>query len=181
MRVTIEHREESAGLNGSTKHHYVDCAVEFTEEEKAIIQARDLYNHNFTVGPAIPISSGAAFIGSGLLNSLGRLGVVGGLILGLLSPFFGGATGTIAGFCIFLGAGAWAYAAFVMRQQNKRVENPDQLIKVKDLVDRGRFTVYASSPAGAHAIDDDIRGALANTKQLITASAELKSKETFEL
>jgi hypothetical protein len=38
MRVTIEHREESAGILGSTKHHFVDCSVEFSEEEKAIIK-----------------------------------------------------------------------------------------------------------------------------------------------
>lgn len=181
MRVTIEHREESAGLTGSTKHHYVDSTVEFSEEEKAIIKARDLYNHNFTVGPATPISSEAAFIGSGALNSLGRLGVIGGFVLGLLSPAIGGASGTIAGWCIFLGAIAWIYAAVTMRRQDKRISNPDQVIKLRDLLNSGRFTVYAASPARAQDIDEEIRGALTYAKQLITASAELKAKQTFEL
>lgn len=181
MRVTIEHREESAGLTGSTKHHYVDCRVEFSEEEKAIIKARDLNNHNFTVGPATPISSGAAFVGSGALNSLGRLGVIGGFVLGFLSPLIGGASGTIAGWCIFLGAIAWIYAAVVMRRQEKRVTDPDQIIKLKDLVNRGSFTVYASSPAHAQDIDEEIRSDLTYAKQLITASAEIKAKQTFEL
>ena len=181
MRVTIEHREQASGMTGSTKHYYVDCAIELTEEEKAIIKARDLYDHNFTVGPATPVSSKAAYIGSGSLNSLGRLGVIGGVILGVLSPAIGGASGTLAGWMLFLGAGFWIYSSMVMRRQDKRLENPDRVIKLKDLLNNGRFTVYAASPAHAQAIEEDIRASLTNAKQLITASAELKAKQTFEL
>ncbi len=169
MQVTIEHREESAGLTGSTKHHYVDCTVGFSEEEKAIIKARALYDHNFVVGSATPISSQVAYVGSGALNSLGRIGVIGGIILGFLSPFIGGASGMIAGWCVFLGAAAWIYAAVVMRRQNKRIADPDQVIKLKDLVNRGNFTVYASSPAGAQDVDEEIRGALSRMASLASA------------
>ncbi len=181
MRVTIEHREESAGPSGSTKNHFVDCTVEFSEEEKAIIKARDLYNHNFRVGPATPISSQAAFVGAGLLNSLGRLGVLSGVVLGILSAFIRGESGTIAGWLLFIGAALWIYAATVMRRQDKRVSEPDQIIKLRNLLDRRRFTVYASSPAQAQTIEEEIRNALTYTKQLLTASAELKAKQTFEL
>lgn len=180
MRVTIEHREESAGLTGATKHHYVDCTVEFSEEERAVIKARDLYNQNFTLKAATPVPSQVAYVGSGFLNSLGRLGVLGGVIMGLLSTVTGGVLGTIAGFSIFAGACLWIYAAMQTRMQDKRINTPEQVIKLRDLLN-GRVTVHASSPAEAHDIEDDIRNALASVKALLTASAELRAKQTFEL
>jgi hypothetical protein len=181
MRVTIEHRENAGGVTGATKHHFVDCTVAFSEEEKAIIKARGLHDHSFTVGPATPIASGAAYIGSGALNSLGRLGVVGGFVLGVFSSAIGGSAGLIAGWCVFLGAGLWIYAAVVMRKQEKRLTDPDQVITLKNLLNNGRFTVYASSPLHAQSIEQEIRDSLSYVKQLITAGAEIKPKQTFEL
>ena len=182
MRVTIEHREESAGLTGATKHYFVDCAVAFSEEEKAIIKTRDLYGHNFTVGPATPISSPAAYAGSGALNSLGRLMLVGGGILLLISPLIGEMPyGPLGFFGAIAGGVLWAFAAWKMRQQDNRISDPDQVIKLRSLLSGRPFTVYASSPAGAQEIDDDIRAALGNTKELIVASSEIKAKQTFEL
>ena len=38
MRVTIEHRESVSGIRAAHKDCYIDCQVEFSEEEKAIIK-----------------------------------------------------------------------------------------------------------------------------------------------
>jgi len=181
MRVTINHREESAGLTGGTKHHFVDCNIEFSEEEKAIIRGRDLKDTNFTVPSAAPLPSQAAYVGSGLLNSLGRLGVVGGFILGIISAFTGGALGTIAGMMMFFGAILWAWAAFSSRSQNKAIENRDQVIRLGDLLSHGSFTCHAANPAYAKSIEDEIKENLASVKQIIRDSAELQKTSTFEL
>ena len=61
MRVTIEHREQTAGVIGSKKDCYVDCTVEFSEEERAIIKERDLYREGFTVRTSTPVPSSTAF------------------------------------------------------------------------------------------------------------------------
>ena len=50
MRVTIEHREQASGVTGKHKDCYVDCKVEFNEEERAIVKARDLWTEGFS-GP----------------------------------------------------------------------------------------------------------------------------------
>ena len=55
MRVTIEHRETTTGMTGNHKDCYIDCQVEFSEEEKAIIKARDLYRQGFTVRTSTPL------------------------------------------------------------------------------------------------------------------------------
>ena len=182
MRVTINHREESAGLTGGTKHHFVDCSVEFSEEEKAIIKARDLKNTNFIVPSAAPLPTQAAYMGSGIFNSLGRLGVFGGFILGIISALTPHSPlGSIAGMMMFFGAILWAWAAFTGRRQNKAIENPDQVIRLGDLLSRGSFTCHAANPACAKSIEDDIKENLASVKQIIRDSAELQTTSTFEL
>jgi hypothetical protein len=180
VRITIEHREESAGLTGATKHHFVDCTVEFSEEEKAIIKARDLYNHNFTVGPATPLASTAAFYGTGFLNLAGRLTLIAGVVMFIASAWWRPYEG-IGMAMMLVGGGMWAFAAYDMRKHVKRIEEPSQTIRLRQLLNRGRFTVYAPSPAAAGAIEQDIRDALATAKHYISSSAELRPKQTFEL
>lgn len=181
MRVTIEHREESAGLTGSTKHHFVDCAVQFGEEEKAIINSRDLRGTNFTVNAANPLPSNTEFLGTGALNMLGRIGVIVGIPFGFISPFIGGSAGTIAGLMVFFGACAWIYSAFVIRKQDKTIEQREQTVTIGDLLKHGRFSVHAASPAHAQVLEDDIKQHLSDVKNVIKNSAELKQSQTFEL
>ena len=182
MRVTIEHREESAGLSGATKHHYVDCSVEFSEEEKAIIKARDLYNQNFRTGLATPSASGNVYVANATLSLVGRLMVVIGVpVFGIIAPFKGGIFGPLAGFCFFAGAALWGYGAFAMHRQENRLEAVDQTVRLRDLVNKGRFTVYAPDPQRANDIEQELRAALMSAKKLITDSAELKPRQTFEL
>ena len=182
MRVTIEHREESAGLTGSTKHHYVDCTVEFTEEEKAIIKARDLKNTNFTVPSASPLPTQSAFWSSAILNALGRIGVFVGLPFCLITAFTKTpGLSALANFMFFGGAILWIGAAIAGRSQNKAIENRDQVIRIGDLLSQGRFTCHAANPAYAKAIEEEIKSNLTSMKQLIQESAELKQKTSFEL
>jgi hypothetical protein len=49
VRVTIRTREQD-GLLPSKKLYFTDCTVLFSEEEKAIVQARGLGQHYFVVG-----------------------------------------------------------------------------------------------------------------------------------
>jgi len=42
------------GLAGAGRRYYVDCEVLFSEEEKAIIKARDLSRHHLTIDPPVP-------------------------------------------------------------------------------------------------------------------------------
>lgn len=182
MRVTIKHREESAGITGSTKHHFVDCAVEFGEEEKAIITARDLKNTNFTVPSASPLPTTSAYWSSGILNTLGRLGVIVGIPFAIITAFTKTpGLSALANFMVFGGAILWIGAAIAGRSQNKAIENRDQVIRVGDLLSQGRFTCHAANPAYAKRIEDDIKENLTNVKVIFKESAELQKESTFEL
>lgn len=182
MRVTIKHREDSAGITGSTKHHFVDCLVEFGEEEKAIIKARDLKNTNFTVPAASPLPTQSAFWGSAILNTLGRIGVVVGLPFCLITAFTKTpGLSALANFMFFGGGILWIASAIAGRSQNKAIENRDQVIRLGDLLAQGRFTCHAANPAYAKRIEDDIKEHLTNVKAVLKESAELQKESTFEL
>lgn len=68
MRVTIEHREATSGVLGKHTESYVDCTVQFSEEERAIVQARDLYREGFFVRTSTPLPSQGSTLGTNLMR-----------------------------------------------------------------------------------------------------------------
>jgi len=42
MRVTIEHRKQAVGLTGKNRRYFVDCTVDLSQEERAIVENRGL-------------------------------------------------------------------------------------------------------------------------------------------
>jgi hypothetical protein len=181
VRVTIGHREEAGGITGQRRTYFVDCTVEFSEEERAIIRARDLYGHDIVVRAATPLPSQAAFIGTGFMRSVGWLLLIGGPIVGIVSGFAHTA-GETPGFLMFFGG--IALVIFGRRRANRqetRLMQPEQSVRVRDLLSNVHFTVHAIDPAYAKAVDADIRAKLVELKDLIRGSAELQSARTFEL
>jgi hypothetical protein len=174
MRVTLEHREQTSGIAGSQKDTYVDCTVLFSEEEKAIIQQRNLYDQRFQIGAATKLDSATSFVGSGLLRIIGVLMLIAGVIAGI-------AGASLGGLLFFVGAGIAIWGWLRGRKQDKRVENPQQDITIKGLLNNSTFTVHGGTPAIAKVIDDEIQEGLKRFKFLIAQSAELKEKQTFEL
>lgn len=181
MRVTINHREQAAGATGTKRNYFVDCAVAFSEEEKAIIKARGLNGHNFSIRASTPLPSEVAFAGSGILRAVGLFLIIGAVILGLYSGFAKTSGEGLSVLMLFLGVGLQIYGWIKGRRQDKRIENDEQKITISDLLSKGRFSVHALDPSHAKAIEDEIRSQLSYTKQLIQDSAELKSTQTFEL
>jgi hypothetical protein len=180
MRVTIDHREEATGLSGKGRNYFVDCAVEFSEEEKAIIQARGLFDHGFAMPAAEPMPSQVAYVGSGVIRTIGRLLIVVAVVWGIVLGLSGQGEGPTA-FLLFLGIGLEIYGWIKSRGQDKRIEQPEQAITLRKLMSGSGFTVHALDPAQAKAIDDQIRNELAGLKALIAESAEVRSRQTFEL
>jgi hypothetical protein len=182
MRVTIEHREEAGGISGQRRSYFVDCIVEFSEEERAIIRARDLYDHNFTMPASTPLPSQAAFVGTGFLRPVGGLMTIAGPIIGIVGGLTksGGSEG-LGSLLFFGGIGLLIYGWRRERRQDNRLEQPEQRITVRQLLSNSRFTVNAIDPAHAKGIEDDIRAELVALKDTIKGSAELQSRQTFEL
>lgn len=177
MRVTIQHREEAEGAGRSRRNYFVDCSVEFSEEEKAIIKVRDLSRRSFDVPAATPPPSMGRMVGTGAMRGLGPLVAVAGLVL----TFFRGAYEVLGGYMLVGGIGFAIYGWLRQRREDKRIELPAQTITIGGLLANQRFTVHAGDPAEAKAMDEEIRGYLVGMKDLIRGSAELGSKQTFEL
>lgn len=174
MRVTIEHREQTSGLAGH-KDSYVDCTVNFSEEERAIIKERDLYREGFTVRTSTPLPTGSSMLGTGLMRFVGPFMIVGGFIWGLAG------SGTPAGLIVFAGIGFVIYGWFRSRKEDKRLETSEQQITIKQLLGTPTFAAHAPNPAVAKVIEDDIRENLVGLKNLIQNSAQVQAKQTFEL
>jgi hypothetical protein len=173
MRVTIEHREQTTGVVKNHKDCYVDCKVEFSEEERAIIKARDLYGEGFTVRTSTPLPTKTAFWGTNIMRVIGRVLMVGGFIAGV--------AGTNYGFLFFVGVGLEIYGWIRTRSEDKRFESDEQTISIKQLLSNPGFTVHAWNAGLAKGIEEEIREHLVSLKGLVKDSAQLQAKQTFEL
>lgn len=171
MRVTINHREEQAGVSGKRRNYFVDCEVLFSEEERATIEARALHQHSFEVGPAEPPRTRKHFIGAGFLRGFAPIIGVVGIVLAFFSSF--------GGLLIVIAIGMFI-AGFVMDRKPVGELQPQRLTLGR-LLNNPRFTINAVDPAQAAGIDDELRDTLASIKDRLVANAEVRAKQTFEL
>ena len=54
MKLTVAYRDKPAGGFSGTKHHFVAFHTELSNEERAIIQERGLYDHYVSVPSDTP-------------------------------------------------------------------------------------------------------------------------------
>src|ERR1700733_12241873 len=95
MRVTIDHRQQNTGL-GSTISQFVECTVQFSEEEKAIIRVRGLNDHIIVLDPPSPPPSYREYMTAGILQGFAPLFAIIGfglIILSIFDAFSGGRGG----------------------------------------------------------------------------------------
>jgi hypothetical protein len=181
VRVTIEHREATGGVTGSRRDYYIDCTVHFSEEERAIIKARDLYREGISVRAATPPPSKVALGGNFTLFVIGPPMVIGGLLYGLFGEGLAGIKTNVAVPILVIGL-ACTFSGFVRFQRgSKRAETPEQTITVGQLLSTPTLTVYATNPASAKGIEEGIREKLTYLKNLISNSADVSARRTFEL
>ena len=184
MRVTIEHREKAAGITGAKRHYFVDCTVEFSEEEKAIIKQRGLGDQFIEMESAIPTGSGISDYtwANAALRLLSRLLVLGGvavILYNIATNALASGTDVEPGYFFIA-----AFATFVFRKLAERRSDAsyaERRITLRDLLNTPSFSAYASNPAFAQGLEANIREQLVGLKNIMTASAEVPKKQTFEL
>jgi hypothetical protein len=103
VRVTIQHREQVGGITGSRRDYYIDSTVYFSEEERAIIKARDLYREGISVKAATPPPTSAALGTSFTLSIAGPPMVIGGLLYGLFGEGLARIQTNVAAPILFIG------------------------------------------------------------------------------
>lgn len=181
MRVTIGHREESGGISGQRRTYFVDCTIEFSEEERAIIKARDLYRHNIVVLAATPLPSRTAVVGIGFMRTVGVLCTIAGPAIGIVGGFTKSGGEGLGFALLFGGLAMMIFGKRRANQQDHRLVQPEQSVTVSQLLSKPRFVVHALDPAHAKFVDSDIRARLLELKKIIRGSAELQTAQTFEL
>lgn len=183
MRVTIEHREEKAGITGSKRHYFVDCAVIFSEEEKAIVKQRGLFDQSITVESDVPMTNNVVsetFVGNVGSRMVARLLVLSGIVAAIWSAFDKSTMPEVVPLILF----AAAFAIFIYRKRAERrsiKSISEREITVRQLLKEPRFTVAADTPVLAQAYEDRIREQLVGLKTQIDMSAEVPKARTFEL
>jgi hypothetical protein len=172
--VTIEHREEPSGLSGAKRHYFVDCEVLFSQEEQAIIAARGLAEHTFTVDAAVPPPAPVHYVSATALRCVASLVLVASFIIGV------GFNGPL-GDSLAVVAIAMFIVAFAMARKTQIAELPKQTINFQRLLDFPRITIFATNPARAKGVDEALREKLAGLKGLLADSADIPSRATFDL
>ena len=171
MQVTINHREETAGLAGKQRYYFVDCTVQFSEEERATIDARAMHQHSFEVAGSQPPRRRSHFIGAGFMRGLSP--IIG--LIGIVLAFFS----AVGGLLIVAAIGMFI-AGFVM-DRRPTGDAPPQHLTLGRLLNNPRITIYAYDPAEAARVDDELREILGNVKNRLIVNAEVRAKQTFEL
>ena len=187
MRVTIDHRQQTTGLGG-TQSQFVACTVQFSEEEKAIIKVRGLADHLIVLDPPRPPPSYREYMTAGILVAFSPLfGLIGfwTVVYGVMNLVFsGGQSGVgylvIGGLLLVFAPFAWAIGFLMDRAMNHRFTNPKQFVTIREMLLRP-FTIHSPDPAYSDVVVDQIRERLTVLKAIISGSAEMREKQTYEL
>jgi hypothetical protein len=181
VQVTIRHRQED-GLLPNKKLHYVDCTVLFSEEEKAIIQARGLGQHYIVTDPEMPPPSGSQRGLATLLKVMAPCLFLGGCAAGLGMTAAGNHHGgdTVTGITWFA-ALAMFLGGIAIKRHVRVAEQPKQTITLARLLTNPSFSAYALDNARAKVLDDELRETLIRLKDGLLVNRDIKQAETFEL
>lgn len=170
MRVSIEHKEQIKGLIRKTHAYFVTVTVQFSEAERAIINARGLQQQPIDISPGALAST----VADAIPDTLKLIGMI-GMIVGFFATFFSKQYGWLAIF-FFIGIGLLLYGIYLERKWEKGEENA---LCIKDLL-AAPVVIRAFSPLNAKLIDDHIRTSLAGMKDVIELSEAPPSKASFE-
>jgi hypothetical protein len=190
MRVVIEHRQVVTGLGGKISQ-FVDCTVQFSEEEKAIIKKRGLGDHIIVLDPPTPPPAYREYMTAGILQGFAPLfaiigfGLIGYSLFLVLQAIGTGRsmTGGVPGLGILLLFGSpigWAVGFLMDRSMDIRFTHPKQHISVRSML-AGPFTVFSPDPAYSDLVVDQIKERLTYLKLVISGSARPRQRQTYEL
>ncbi len=174
MRVTIEHREGSPGLLHNERAYYLDCSIDFSEEEKAVIARRGLAAHHITMPAGYP----AVLDATEQKRIYGlKLAVAAGFTVFaiLLSGLMGGHA--LPAFMFFGGAGYTVYCLY-------RFLNPKTLsyerLALGDIIKNRRFILQTSNPTRSKETEEKVLIAIAELKGFLAESTDVAPRSVHE-
>jgi hypothetical protein len=177
MQFTTEYRER-ASLSGS-KLHYIICKVEFSNEERAIIDERGMYDVGIEAPPAEPPPSTASGFGSGCLKLFGFLIPIGLLIIltSYVAPDFRSATPGV----VMLILGTVLCAMGWMREKKTWDAADFREVTIRQLLSDPFFQIYAHTLEGVKNEEIDVREQLTRLAAELRSSRAVPEQTSYEL
>ena len=183
MKLTVAFREKPAGGFSGTKHHFVAFHVEFSNEERAIIQERGLYDHFISIPSDIPPPTRSGDFLAMIMRLIGIVLAPLGALIALVAHFKPqeadasgpGWTMLIAGVVLF------TIGKIKDVRANKRETNPEQNLTLRRLLTTPDFVVFADSLQEAQGFEVDVREALSAAAQSIRQSSAVPEQASYEL
>ena len=170
-------------LTTAFRNKAVAFHVDFTNEERAIIQERKLYNQTIAVPSDSPpptragdfLAFGIRLIGI-ILTPIGALFVV----VSLIAPPNAGIT-PIAWSMLIAGVVLFTWGKMKDVKANKYQANPEQTFTLKRLMLNPDFVVYSPSPLEGKSIETEVRETLSNAAAVIRQNSSVPTQTSYEL
>jgi hypothetical protein len=177
MQFTTEYRER-ANLNGS-KLHYIICKVEFSNEERAIIAERGMYDIGISAPPAEPLPSTFSDYKSGCLKLFGFLIPIGLLIVltSYVAPDFRSATPGV----VLIVIGTVLCAMGWMREKQTWGAAGVRYITIRKLLSDPFFQIYAPTLERVKNEETGVREQLQKLAAELRSSRAVPEQTSYEL
>jgi len=176
MKLTVAYRDTPAGGFSGTKHHFVAFHVVFSNEERAIIQERGLYQQSISVPSDTPPPTRSGDFLAFLLRLAGIIFVPLGLFISMVSR-----SGDFAGLLIIGGIALFTVGKIKDVKAIKRVTNPEQQLTFRRLLANPDFVVFAETLAEAKGMEVEVRESLSAVAQTLRDSTTVPEQTSYEL
>ena len=185
MQLTTGHREEiSAGFSGN-KHHYLSCHITFTNEERAIIDERGLYDRLSILVPAdTPPPTLAGNFLSKVMRGVGIVLVPLGLLFSCVQsvrPDKMPGAGPTPFLMLFGGAALLVAGLWRGRQADNRQLYDRRTLTLRTLMSNPDFIVYAPTIGELRETEASVREKLAELMQQVRANTAVPEQNTYEI
>jgi hypothetical protein len=184
MQLQTEYREEEAADFSGRKQHYLSCHVTFTNEERAVIDERGLYDLSILVPPDTPPSTRAG-------NFLAKAMAFGGVILTPLGLLFSCVQAIrpekMAGsgpfpFLILSGGVALLVVGLWKGWRAERREiAPTRTFTLRKLLKNPDFIVYAPTIDTLRETENEVRESLSAIIGRVRANTAVPEQNVYEI
>ncbi len=176
MRVTIEHRDEAAGVIGTKRNYFLDCCVDFSEAEQALIRERGLQKHHVTVDDVLPITPNVQDVKRSYTL---KMAIAAGVsLVGILWAGIVKGSLQVWGPLMFVsGAG---YAVYSLYRYLVPPYAPMDALRLDFLLKHRRFSIRVGSPTQSKEMEQEVYNSLQSVKEFMEGSVELGSARTVE-
>jgi hypothetical protein len=181
MQLTTNYREEATGVLKGTKQFFLICKIQFSEQERAIIQERGLYEEYIGAPADTSPPTRSGDIGAFFLRLAGIICMPLGLLASCVTGLAGSNASTPLFMLFLVGIGLFVVGKLKDRSANRRVDNPTQHLTVRRLLTNPQFVVYAPALDIARMYEESVRNQLKQLADILRANVVVPETNTYEL